>query len=144
MLLLPLNAGCGLFEMETKEAVVSTVESSDSMTDVQKKIIDSLQDATKADCETIYKVFSGISMYTENSSKLTKFSEVLKLINDVEVDYKWSTETYTKLTDVIEADLTERGYAEDKELDSKTKERVIGMFKEYSDAVLVVLKAKDA
>ena len=143
MLLLPLNTGCGLFELETKNQTI-VVDTTSSTTDIQKKIIDSLRDATKADCETIYKVFSGISMYAENSSKLNKFSDVLKLIHAVEEDYKWSTDTYTKLTDVIESDLTERGYAEDKELNSKTKEEVIGIFKEYSDAVLVVLKAKDA
>lgn len=139
ILLLP-NIGCGLFEMEQKPAVVVP----DSHSDIQKKIIDSLQDSTKDDCETIYKVFSGITMYLENNSKLTKFSEVLSLIAQVEEDYKWSTDTYVKLTDVIETDLSERGYQQDKELDEAIKKEVISLFQEYSNAVLIVLKAKNA
>lgn len=138
--LILLLSGCGLFEMQEQQTAVVNKNHSD----VQKKIIDSLQDATKEDCETIYKIFSGVSMYIENSSRLTKFSEVLKIINDVQIDYKWSTGTYIKLTDIIEEDLTQRGYEEDKQLDSKIKKDIHEIFKEYSNAIIAVLKEKDA
>lgn len=99
-------------------------------------------------------------MYIENSSKPSKFSEVLQLIHNVEEDYKWNTETYNKLTDIIEEDLKTRehevvllddkskavvlGFEDDLELDDKTKKQIIAIFKEYADAVLVVLKDKNA
>lgn len=141
MLCLPLFSGCGLFEMEKQDEKVVVVDG--KLSDVQTKIVDSLKDATKSDLETIYKIFSGASLYVENSSKLTKFSEVIKLISAVEEDYKWQTETYSKLTDIVELDLQARLYEDDKELDDKVKKEVVAIFKSYSDAVLIVLKSKD-
>lgn len=146
ILCLPLfNSGCGLFEMDKQQDKKVQIDKADKpLTGVQWAIVKSLESAEKEDCETIYKVFSGISMYLDNGSKLTKFSEVIKLINDVEVDYKWKTETYVTLTDVIEEDLKSRNLEDDIELDDTKKKEVIGFFKEYADAVLVVLKAKNA
>lgn len=147
MLCLPLfNAGCGLFEIDKDKQQAEQVQNirvvDGKLSDVQAKIVDSLKDATKSDLETIYKIFSGAALYVENSSKLTKFSEVIKLILAVEEDYKWQTETYSKLTDVIEQDLLAKNYEDDKELDVANKKLVVDLFKEYSDAVLIVLKEK--
>lgn len=144
MLCLPLaNSGCGLFEIDKdKQQIEKVVVVDVKLSDVQTKIVDSLKDATKEDCEKIYKIFAGASMYVDNSSKLTKFSEVIKLIADVESDYKWQTETYSKLTDIVESDLQARLYEDDKELDDKVKKEVVAIFKSYSDAVLIVLKNK--
>lgn len=132
--------GCGLFEMEQ----IVEINLKPDITTQQTTIIESLKNANIKDCETIYKVFAGASLYIENSSHLNKWSDVLILINRVEGDYKWTTDKYSKLTDIIEADLKSNGYEEDKEFDKETRDNVSKMFNGYAEAVKIALKDKNA
>lgn len=132
-IIISLN-GCGLYKFkDTTSSSKDKVEI--VVSDVEGKIIDSLKDASKEDCILIYKIFSGCASYVEKSTKLSTTLEVFKLIGTVEKDYGWNNEKYKDLTDVIEKDLTEKGFQKPQELTSEVKNNVIKTLKGYSEAV---------
>lgn len=145
LILLLLLSGCGLFEIDqSKVNKEDTKQVQTEVTEVQNNIHKALKDASKEDCERIYKILVGCSDYLDNTSKLTKFSEVLELLAKVKDDYNWKTDTYSELSDVIEKQLTNKGYEEDFTLSKEKRAEVIGVFKEMADGVLLALKDKDA
>lgn len=141
LLVFSFLSGCGLFTVEVKIPTDKPAVKAQANS-LEDNIASSLKNATKDDCITIYKVFMGASEYFKYSTKLKNTLSCFDLIGKVEDDYGWSKEKYKDLTDCIESDLKQRGFALPKDVDANVRADLVNTFKQYADAVGKVIDSK--
>lgn len=104
-LILPLLF-CGCDQIKFTGSAVVQVEYSEDA----KLIASSMSSVSKEDAEVMCMQFSGLAAYLLHTKKITKTSDLVKLITSFQEDYGWTREKYKTYTDAVETFLKKQGY----------------------------------
>ena len=147
LLILPLLlsfcfvSGCGLFTVEIKVPTDKPAIKA-SANPLEDEIVAALKDAPKEDCIVIYKIFRGAAEYFTHSKKLGNTIDCFDVLGKVEDDFGWEKEKYSKLTDIIEADLKSKEFLNPTKFDEDVRTKIVKTFQEYSDIIRKVIESK--
>ncbi len=138
--------GCGLKYVGPANTVDKPVQTTSNV------IVDSMSSVSKADADVLYKVFSGMALYVEQTKKVDNTLRMFTLVDAVEKDfgYKKGTPEYVKYTDAVEKMLTDKGYKKAKkivdnvtdELKEVTRVDVVNDLKYLAEAARIVRESK--
>lgn len=90
--------GCGQVSVST------TVENVDPQVTV---IATSMKDVSVADADKIYKIFSGLALYIEQTQKIDTTTKVNRLVLEMEKDFGYDKGTYKDFSDAVKKFLTD-------------------------------------
>lgn len=110
---------------------LSKVEQTE-LAQVSKDISAQLENASKEECETLYKLFEGIALYLGDSKNDKTTADVFALFNKCQADLGWQKEKYAKLSDVVEAHLKGLGLEENKNVDADVRKILIQAFHDFA------------
>lgn len=116
-----------------------------------KLIADSMGDVSKDDAKFLYMQFAGIANFMTHTDKISDTAALIKLIDDVQSNYRYTKEKYKNYTDTVETFLLKRGYKDIKNIvpivNDNTKEiqrlQVINDIQILADAAKIAMEKSD-
>jgi hypothetical protein len=114
-----------LTEIGNKPVVVSTSQ-------LDSEIDKVLSGKTLKEKEKVYKLFSGIVDYSQNSDRIHKNREIEEMVTEVVLTYK--LEEFTELEPIIQSKVKEVGLEKDSKL-SDSRDKIKKAFGELADSV---------
>lgn len=147
VLIVPLLfVGCDKIKLKDNAPIVEKIEYSQE----SKDIASTMDDISKEDKKLIFTQFSGLHEYLSKTNKITKTTELFKVVESFQKDYGYTREKYKDYTDAVEAFLFKKGYKTPKtiviDVQSSDKEmarsKVLEDMKTLSDAAKIAMEKK--
>lgn len=83
---------------------------------VNQTIVDSMKSVSKDDAGKIYTIFSGLSLYIEQTKKIDSTLKMFQLVSEMELDFNYQKGVYKDFTDAVEKFLVDKNYKKAKNI----------------------------
>jgi len=136
----------GTLKVETTSKTLPKAVWSDSRQSESPDIVaieKSLESVSKEDCELLYHMFGGLSLYVERYPDGVKSNnQALGLFALVKTRYGLKSDGFDRCNDVIENRLKTEGFENPKDFDSDSRTKFSKAFSDFRDGALKAWRSK--